>query len=465
MLKQAFLDGAKDALAGHGLGPKHEKSTLRKALPYLAAGGAALAGYKHLRTPTFAANPALREMQELASREGFHRLIDVTHRPGSKWFRPMVDAEGKLSPWNKLKLFAHEGTTEAIPFTNTKQGPQIVGKSGPVSVEGVTHARRDVPGLADIVRGGVDLEGSPATRRATSRLGRSGKEVEADLLQRHAPGSTPETYADLEALTRDLPADRTQAIKELQARLTAAHGSDVLLKPTHGIASGGKFPRGTDDWGSMLGAYDQHAADPTKGLALRQAGKSKNSLAAYLRTNGIYEGHVLNTALHSPDRVLAQRLIENPMGEYRVHAMAGEAPMQTILPRFSKNPITAAKAHAGLSEVNTRDMKRFIEDTLRKLPPEYQGGHYGIDVMAHRRPDGSIGYKIIEMNPHASADPKRFGSSSGLLDPGYTPLTGNLLYRAATGRHTPLIAGLGAAGAAGLADLGVSALTGDDDRR
>lgn len=462
MLKQAFADGVRDALARHGLLPEEEKSTLQKALPWMAAAGAGLGAYKLLRTPSFSSNPALRKIQERASAKGFHRIVDVSPDPGGSWLRPTADAEGRMSPWNKLKLFLSEGTTEAIPTTHIDDVSRLVGRKGPIHVDGVTHGRHDIYGRSNLVRGGIDIEGPEQTMRAMNRVSSRGKRFEANLLQKYAPGSMPETHTDIRSLFEGLPADRTQAAAELQRRMLETHGMDVLLKPNHGLASGGKFPRASQNWSELLENYDAHMADPVKRKAFRAMRETGgNELSKYLIENGLYEGSVLHGALRNPKSVVAQRLIDGPLGEYRVHTIAGDAPSQLTIPRFARDAKDKAKAMPAFFSRH-KDMRAFVKDTIRKLPPKYRKGNYAFDVMPHRRPDGTIGYQILEMNPTEQAVEGVAGGGSGFYD---VPYTGHLHYRAATGRHTPLLAGLGAMGAAGAAGLGTRALVDDDDER
>lgn len=461
VLKQALLDGAQDALAEYGLAPKREKSTLRKALPWLAGAGAGLAGYKLLRTPRFSANPALREIQELAARKGFHRLVDVTPGATSHILQPMATAEGKMTPWNKLKLFLNEGTTESIPFVRGDT-PKLVGHRGPKRVEGVTHGRHDIHGLPDVVRGGVDIEGPQSTMSAMNRLSKGGKRLEADILQKHAPGAMPETHTDLRHLFEGLPQDRYQAAAELQSRVLGNYGDNYMLKPNQGLASGGRFPRMDQDWASHLRAYDEHLANPETRAAFKAMKREGgNEFSQYLINNGLYEGQVLHDALRNPRSLIAQRRIDNPLGEFRVHTIAGSAPSHLVVPRGAKGAKGKLKAIPDFLGGHD-DMRRFVEETVAKLPEKYQRGNYAFDVMPHKNPDGTIGYKLLEMNPTEQATEQMAGGGSGFLTPD-VPMTGHLHYRAATGRHTPLVAGLGGLGAAGAAGFGVKNVLDEND--
>jgi hypothetical protein len=435
---------------------------LGKVLPWIAATAAGAAAYKYLRTPTFSTNRALRKIQEAASSKGFHRVVNVTPGSDRGFMDAVVDSKGELSPWNKMKMFLNEGTTEAIPVYTAGNKTRIAGHKGPMTVKGVVHSGGDIVrhGRSALVRGGTDIEGSLTTQRVMDRFSRRGKGYEADLLQRYAPGAMPETFTNLSAHLKGLPSDRQQAIKEFQRRVVGAHGSDVMLKPVMGLTSGGEFPYATGRWGARLARYDKHFLDPKNRRAWRtaQAGGG-NEAADYLKGHGLYQGHVLSEAMKDPKSVLAQRLIDKPLNEWRVHTVAGTAPTSMMDVRFVKGPMDAAKAIPGYVGGN-RDMQKFVEKTLAKLPKKYRGGNYGVDVMKYVKPDGSIGHKIIEMNPTELATATKPGGASGFLETHTAPLIGHMHYRTATGRHTPLLAGLGAVGAAGAAGLGTAGAIG-----
>jgi len=288
-------------------------------------------------------------------------------------------------------------------------------------------------------------------QRAMTNLAAGGKRSEADLLSKHAPEAIPETFTDLSPMFKKLPKDRQQAINELRNRIRAAHGENVLLKPNQGLSSGGKFPRSNQDWGAQLRTYDEHMADPVKRKAYRALKGEDNALADYSKEHGLYEGSVLHNALKDPKSMLAQKIVDNPMGEWRVHTVAGEAPRGLMTPRFASNPAKTLAARAGVGDASTKELQQFVEqDILQKLPKNYREGNYAFDVMPHRKPDGSIGFKTIEMNPAERAKSQSLsGGGSGFLDTAASPFSGLKHYRAVTGRHTPLVAGLGAAGAAG----------------
>jgi hypothetical protein len=297
-----------------------------------------------------------------------------------------------------------------------------------------------------------------------TRLSRGGKRQEAELLKKHVPDAIPETHTDLNHLFQGLPKDRRTAVTELQSRVLSNHGHDVALKPSYGLASGGKFPRAAGDWGAHLEAYDAHMADPANRKAFNAAKrKGQNAHAQYMKDRGLYEGHTLHTALKNPNDVILQKWVDQPMGEWRVHTMAGSAPSQLMAPRFIKGPSDVLHHVPGVPGGHGQMQHWMENEVLAKLPEKYRKGNFAFDVMPHRKPDGSTGFKILEVNPTERATATGSGASSGFLDPLANPFVGHKHYRAATGRQTPLKAGLGAGLAAGAAGLGASALTSDDD--
>jgi len=487
-LSRAFEQGAAAARALFKYAEDEEKgpSRLRRALPYLAALGAAAGGYKYLRKPSFSTNPALRQLQETGIAKGFHRVVDTTPTTlakGAPWsariehaLKPRADAQGNLSRFNRLKMFLREGTTEAIPVSRRQVGnrwqEQVNNHTGPVHVDGTVWGREGVTGygIPKKVHGGQDIEGDALTQGLFTRLHGQGKSYEAHLLQTHAPGASPETHTrysgkSLMSLTDGL-AEQTpsDAAALLQKRVQAVHGHDYMLKPDGGFASGvgGQgFPRsGKGDWGQDVQRLINHREDPHTGPALRAAeSEGGNVLADYLRDNNLNRGHVLLHAMKEPDNMLLQKEIPNIQNEYRVHTIAGAVPKELILPRDATGAKKLRQLPARLGVGSRVDaVHAFAQDALSKLPSEYQKGNYAFDVVSHKKPDGSIGHQLIEMNATAQNSPDARGGTSGFLHD-----IGHRHYHAMTGRHTPLMAGLGSGAAGGAALLGTRALTGESD--
>jgi len=491
MLKEAAEYGAEDALQYYGTEEAQKPSLLRKALPWLGAATAAGLTYKGLRTPSFSKNPGLRKLQQRAAEKGFHRVVEVPHldplEEGAGFvdklthgLAPHVNPEtGDMNWWNRLKFRLLEGG-EAIPVT-TRGGKVWVPNSDrkPVNVSGVVHGRHMIPGtsedlggkaMSSVVRGGIDAEGPLATQQAVSRLGRKGKGVEADLLMKYAPESMPESWTNLhphfEGLAAETPAQRIRSAKKLQARLREAHGSggEFFLKPTQGLQSGGAFPRSDSDWSKDLAKFESLVANPKRLEEFNAHAESPGDLAGFLQHHDVLEGHTIHEALKDPSSVFAQRILPEPLGEWRVHTVGGAAPLHLMSPRHGDSVSVGRTIPAmlGVGDVKAKNIQSLVEDTLSKLPPEYQKGSYGMDVMPYRRPDGSVGIKILEMNPSERANLRTGepGGGSGLIDTKTVPYAAHAHYRALTGRHTPLVAGLGAAGAAGLGAAAAQAAQG-----
>lgn len=426
----------------------------------LATGLAGAGAYKYLRTPTFSSHAGLRALQRRAARDGFHRVVDVTNEklaPGSDLrqrvlhaLSPRLNEQGELNALNKLKLYLQEGP-EAIPVGAHKG--KTVYPTGRPAVKGVVYGR-DTRGAN--IRGGVDYEGPRASRKALTNLAKKQKDYEADFLKKYAPGVIPHTDTNLSDLVPKTkarsPAERVKAVREFKKNLTARMREkgepDYMLKITRGVASDGQFPLSKGDWGRHLEKFDRHMSNPENARAYRNAVRGgSNYDAEYLKRHKIYQGWVLNEALRYPGDVLAQARIQNPLGEFRVHTVAGAAPENLIMARH-------AKMLAPSLGVDRAALRNFVEkDVISKLPAKYRKGNFSMDVMPHRNPDGTVGFKIVELNPTEMATRSSGGSSSGLLDSARRTTAGAEHYRAVTGRHLPSVAGLGA----GVAGLGAGA--------
>jgi hypothetical protein len=446
-------DPAPDVAAGAPAEAPARKSWLPAAL---AAGLAGAGAYKYLRTPTFSSHAGLRALQRRATRDGFHRVVDVTNEklaPGADLrqralhaISPRLNDAGELDALNKLKLFMLEGS-EAVPVGSYKG--KTIYPMGNRDVKGVVYGRDTRGGR---VRGGVDYEGPMDSQKALTALAKKQKDYEADFLNKYAPGATPHTVTDLSDFVPrgryKNPQQRLKAVRAFKQQLTAhmrEQGSpDYMLKITRGLASDGQFPLSKGDWGAHLSRFDKHLRNPENARQYRNAlRRGPNDHADYLKRSKLYQGWVLNEALRYPGDVLAQARIQNPMGELRVHTVAGAAPENLIMARHGK-------VFAKTLGVDRQALREFVErDVMAKLPAKYRKGNFAMDVMPFKNPDGSIGFKVIELNPSERATRAGGGASSGLLDSARRSTAGAEHYRAVTGRHLPSVAGLGA-GAAGV---------------
>lgn len=439
-------------------------------LPAAAVGGlGALAAYKFMRRPSFSSNPAMRKIQERAQ-QGFHRVVDVSPHVddgldhgtlGRLWEKtlPQVNAKGELTPWNKAKLWLHEGS-QAIPVA---QHPitgktYVPGAPEGAAVKGWVYNRSTGP-LAGVrnnpIHGGLDLEGDLRTQRAVSDLALGGKGREADVLTKHAPGAVPTSVTDLRPFVANRGRVTPQNAKALQRQLDkhmATQGIDnYALKPTHGLSSGGEFPHSADDWGAALQAYNTHMANPENLRAFRAANREgANAAVDYLRANEVHEGHVVATALKNPSKVFAQQWAEHPLHEYRVHAHRG-----VVIPGLTSSRMgSPASPRLHMSGGGPGKAMEFAQHTIDQLPAHLREGMYGMDVMPIRNPDGTISFKVVEMNPAERGSATSAGGSSGFLSSDAIPGAGWRHFRAITGRHTEPAALLGAAGTG----LGAAAL-------
>jgi hypothetical protein len=425
----------------------------RSWLPALAAAGTVGLG-------TYAA------MRRGGGGPRFRRVVDVANQGpnttlSDRLLTPLVDPKTRnLSPWNKFKLWMREGDNSIPVALDKRERPYVPGTGGgrlQVDRNDLLYGRPIAWGTdgSKIIRGGRDLEGSAEVQRALHRLSSRGKGFEAHVLQRYAPDAVPQSLPSLAPYLKRTggSADkRLAAIKELQARLQQEMGGrDFLLKPVSGFQSSGHLPSGREQWATHVRKYMEHMANPAKARALRKAeAASSTDLTNYLKKHKLYRGRVLADALRNPTTVMAQKEVPNVMNEWRVHAAGGRVSPWTISNRYTSGP------HADLRNLLTaprRDLQQMMEQTLARLPAKYRRGTYGADILQYRKPDGSMGYKIIELNPTEPATRLTPGAASGFLDSARAPWMPHFQHKAITGQHTRALSALGGLGAGGAAGL------------
>jgi len=462
-------------------GPQTDEAALpppekkKSWLPAIGAGAlAGLGAYKLLRTPSFSANPMLRKIQQRASDKGFHRIVPVMEHgtpvdPEAGILgklhhavQPKLDERGRLNAINRLKFWAQEGG-EAIPMgVNSATGDEhLLNGRKPIKTEGVVFGRPLLsPTSRKFIRGGVDIEGSAKSQRALTDLGLKGKGSEANLLRRYAPDSTPESVTELSKFMQpgkrgETPAQRIARVRSIQKSMRKEFKGtgmeEFLLKPTVGFNSGGKFPMGEEDWGRHLARYDKAMRDPAFKAKFDKA--TGSDFADMVWDKKILQGHTLHHMLKDPSSAMAQQKIHNRLGEWRANVTRGEAPLSMMTPRGATDSPVGAMKELLTEGVDPREIKKFVESNIKRLPRHYREGTWGADVMPYRTPEGTIKYKFVELNPSETAGYHGSnGGGSGFLDASNIPWAGHAHYRTATGRHTTPVAlagGLAAAGAAG----------------
>jgi len=462
-----------------------------------AAGAIGLGTYGLMRRPSFSKIPGLRALQEQGSREGFHRTVDMTQaqnrklRPGflgkvEGFTRPQMNEQGTLDWKNRLLFHAREGVG-AIPI-GSEEGKQWVALPGhgkanagkPLNVKGLVYGRHEPSTegpenkpMAQVLRGGTDVEGSPETQKAlTDMAQRYGKGFEADLLMKHAPESVPESLTDMSrfhpgvALAPHQAKERIQAANQLKQQLAEHMGEDnFVLKPQKTVQSQGQFPWGKEEedlggtnWGEEIAKFDKRMRSDRRFRQNVEKNFGQDYLTKEMRQEGLLPGYTLHSFLKDPKTVFAQRGIANRVGEWRAHVMGGAAPESMMMPR--EGGLTHGQQKLMGMTFPKEDMSKFIQETMAKLPEEYRNGTYGMDVMPYKKPDGTLGFKIVEMNPTERFTPGlTTGGGSGMLAAHYLPTMGLHQARQLTGRWDPHVAGAAALGTAGLAGLAGRALT------
>jgi len=294
---------------------------------------------------------------------------------------------------------------------------------------------------------------------------------EAKLLQKYAPGTSPQTV-DIQSLLRKhninlWPKNREAGLARLQEVLKKELGPEHIIKTREhgrtvggGVMSSGVFPtektnlsEAFKQWQKMRPSFVKEVGGD-EGLGLinaikkyrKQPGFEGRVIEDILQGNAIAQTRVplRRYGLWSP---IAKRIGQSPTKEFRVHVVGGQAVPFMAMPRYFRPTPGYIKDY-----LEARKAARWAqENVLNKLPKKYQGLSYGIDVAPLARgAKGKHPYQVIEMNA---------GGSSGLLD---TPIGSHNLRRLITGRYDPAaqaaIAATGAAGGLGLG-AGASALT------
>jgi len=356
---------------------------LPKFLAALAATGAGLGAYGYLRRQRLSADPALRAIQAASGGQYTHLL------------------EGRAKEHSRLSRILDKLLTAGggnVAYADDLGAAKV---KGALVHDAFSRARGDV----DIIHPGDSIS-------LGKLFGGVDKAREAEIFQKYAPGSVPETLR-MSKLKAPFFGDRLKAYEE-QLRQKFPNG--YVLKTTSGAATKGRFP--TD------------AQELAKALA-----------------SGGHEAEVVQELLRNPSKVIAQEKIKIKPGnvldqlwgalrgtpstkEMRVHVFNGAVAPDLTLPRFSPFASMSTAAHAPEAE-------NFVKDVINKLPKSMQKGTYSFDVA----PVASGGYKIIEANP---------GYRSGFLNIAHNPLVGYLMHRTVTGRSSPIGAGIGA----GLAGAG-----------
>ena len=424
----------------------------------------------------------MRAVQEQAAAKGFHRVHDVSpkgdittdYAPLQSLYQhslPQVNDKGELNLLNKAKLWFHEGS-EAIPVARMKPGEKafVPGHPGGKHVgEGVVFDRTALPGSEHAIIGGTDAEGPMHVQQAMSNLGDAGKGVEADLLQRYAPGVMPKTFTDLHSIVGGpLQGTRAEQARMMQQKIRdhlKGQGVDAwAMKPTHGLDSRSEFPSSKQDWGKMIEEYDAHMANPANAAELQKHIQSGNwsELTEHLHDNEIYAHHALSEAMKDPRKAIAQHWMPGAAGEWRVHTVGGGAPSELMMVRNARD--LARGAFTGKNDEMKAPMKKFVEEeVLAKLPEEYRRGMHGMDVMPFRMPDGSVQFKVMELNPHGLSSAASGGGGSGLLEPDILPGAGWKHYKAMTGRDAEAPAMMKALGVGAAAGGTARLLTDEED--
>jgi hypothetical protein len=432
-------------------------------------GGIAAAGVvgKHLTAKAAPiASRSGKRMQDLASKEGigFGFATQAKKSTDAPTFKERV----------RSRLFA--GGAE--PVYTTPEG-YVLKNHGRSPKKGVvTGLDADVGAQADVNVGGLSPSGSKAKKTLANLeklevAGKPGETTRSVGLSKHfaQSGRVSNTAKKLGLRTpgpKASQAEQGRYLNALQKGLIKEHGeSGFLMKPSDLVASSGAFPSNKGNWGASWKDYttrlkpemDAMRADIAANPANYPPGKSASNLVAEkFRKDPAYIGTGLEAALKDPRRTLGQSKLDIIPGargkpaEYRVHMIGGEVPEQLSyerydLPRQIMGRVPGLKHLRSNKRGTPEEAAQWVRDNISpNINKKLKDGTFGLDVVRVRNPDGSLGYKMIELNPSTQA------GRSGFLAAEDNPLLAGDMSRWLTGKATPLGAAtktLAAAGAGG----------------
>lgn len=237
----------------------------------------------------------------------------------------------------------------------------------------------------------VGTENPVIENRAMLKQLEDDKWEEAKLLQKYAPEALPRTENMGEI---GLPLTRL-SLPEVFALLRRRYPEGFFLKPVGGWNSNGGFPSDKTDFAKL---------SPFERQVFRLLFRHPEAVLVQERLRLAVSGA-------SPD---GKPIVE----EYRVHLVQGQILRGATVHRWHD------EIPMRLSE-NGRKAERFVEELLKKLPPEFQKMSAGLDVMITQ--DGEC--KTADLN---------VGGASGYLYPDDSLWLTQLLAEHYTGKPTPL---------------------------
>lgn len=250
--------------------------------------------------------------------------------------------------------------------------------------------------------------------RRTHRL--RDKLREAKLLHRYMPGVGPKPYGTVKKYLRSAIDEPVEAqLANLQAQLQKAHPQGYVVKPRHAGATGDII-------------HNEHNL-----IDLARGNNQKSKWVQDMIQNPdayvVQERIPIATEARLP--LIGRQYLPGSSrlpAEMRFHVIGGRIIPDAIIPRYPGagvfNPFRRMR--------EKRELIRQLQPEIDKLPEVYRRDlMYGADAV--RTPENK--WRIIETNP---------GEHSGFMQPDITHIPTTLphaIYKAVTGRHSPVAAG------------------------
>jgi hypothetical protein len=439
MKRAASLDDAREWIGQH-------PEALALGLGGLGAGG--VVARRLLQKAAPATTASAKRLREIASKHGLGFAY-----------------EGGKDPSLLTRLWARIRSGGLSPIYVDEAGRPLSKKM----FKGVSVGLPEGAGAAELQWGGRSRV-TPALKE----LGEGGKvkEISKGLGLSHlfeegqGIGALMRKYKIEPLATGATRSQKIQHLRQIQKAMKSEYGKFVV-KP-HGLtASSGAFPTHKRDFGKLFSDY-KNRLEP-KMQKFRQYMKEHPQkfqewdpevyVARKFRDDPAYAATALEPMMKDPERTLGQHmmnLVRNPLTkkpyEYRVHMIGGEIDPSLAYNRFApvreaagRLPIVGGLFRAGPGGSSREAAEWAAKNVPKNLAKKYHKGTYGLDVIRVKNPDGSLGYKLVELNPSTVE-----AGGSGFLEPGLNPLSSQDIYKHVFGKDAPLTTGLKALGAGGV---------------
>jgi hypothetical protein len=416
----------------------------------LAAGGAAGAGAY-----------GLARMRRLADPKKYPILRKIQEESGGKLFGTSLDTRDPKELSRMERLYRKLTDINEIDITDPKQLKKLREEGGAYW----DWRTDDVPSGVVNPAIGPGKDAKTQSKMWDLMQDMENKGIEAKVLQKHAPGTSPRTLDvfelaqkyNLPDLSEDTPRKQLgKVLKQYQDAMKKEFGEGYIVKQKrYGAASSGMFPTEKHDLPELYEAWDKNLRKQYEFDS--DISDDAMELAKKYRTKDEFRGKTIDDMI-ADNAIIQERLPleeytgrtaekmraagQAPSKEYRLHVIGGKVIPSMATPRYyPRDPRFIAEMWRA-----RKAAKWAQKNVIDKLPLEHRSLSYALDA-APLQNNG--GFRVIETNP---------GAASGLLDTRKNPFAQHQLHKVITGRHTrPMAAMIGLGTGVGTAGAGYGA--------